>query len=290
MNDLTIIGAGFFGVAAATAAERLGVTVQVVDDSRADSGSRNAAGLLRPPTDRVKARIPADWHAKPGYEWLDKLRLTSEVREDRWTYTHPEIRSSSLRVVHPSGVLDLAKPEQAQVAWVTAVNDGWLVESFDGLAWWSRKVLIAAGVWTDSILSRSNLPAVGVGSLRGRALIVRVPDKEPDGVVYSWTTRPYTTFAMRPWDTAEGTWRFGDTVEPKADGGKPYAELLRALAAHVPGAEFVGELNGLRPVTDQLVCKEVAPGLVASTGGHRSGLSFAGIAAHRAMQLFGWAV
>ena len=54
-----------------------------------------------------------------------------------------------------------------------------------------------------------------------------------------------------------------------------------------PGAKTVRVLDGMRPVCERFTVCEIAPGLVAATGGHRVGLGIAGTIAERALRILG---
>lgn len=290
MIELAIIGGGFFGVAAALEARRLGVDAQVIDSDATTSGSRNAAGILHEPSKRVRDRIPEAWGAGPwGYGWLRAHGLVSKAAEVNWSYRGARYKSSDVELVSPVQVLNLVLPVRRTISRLIKLDGGWrLAETAGGHEFEARRVIVAAGVWTDELLMRSGLTPIGVGALRGRALIIEMPQPVWPEPVHSWTVRPYTTFTLRPWPQssrpgAHPHWRFGDTVEPAS--GKPFIELSEARKRFLPQAVEHRTMMGYRPVTPQVVCEEIRPGLIVMTGGHRSGLALAEPAAHRAMEL-----
>jgi glycine/D-amino acid oxidase-like deaminating enzyme len=288
VRDLLIIGGGFYGVAAALEAQKRGLEVTVVDADHSNSGSRAAAGLIRGASPRVAGRAPAHWSwSGPNVDWLDARGLIRGAREIIRTYRKPDAREATVRLVEPGRILGLIEPERAQIQRLIRSTRGWSAvgrEREGGIAVWdARRVLVTAGVWTDVLLSDSGLQPIGVTGLRGRAIILDQDEHLDPGVVLSWMTRPYTTWTMRRWGKH---WRFGDSVE-RTD--RAYLEMIIALRNHIKlGRAQLGELDGLRPVTERYFTELVAPGLVVSTGGHRSGLMIAGPAAERAMQLFSW--
>lgn len=289
MSELLIIGGGFYGIAAALQAEQLGADVLIIDNERPDSGSRNAAGLVRGWGAGTTKRAPSHWRwAGPNVDWLHARGLLRHAREAVVSKVRGEWRGSwrdDLMLAEPTEILRLFRHERAHVVGLQRYKHWWLIRGSQGEEWRADKVLIAAGVWTDVLLASSNLPGVGVSPLRGRAQLINDPERDRD-VVFSWAVRPYTTFTMRPW--LGGLWRFGDTVE-RSQSGAAYAEMLMQADSLLGlQRDTAGELDGFRPVTEHYFTEEVAPGLVVSTGGHRSGLAIAGPAAERAMELFGW--
>jgi glycine/D-amino acid oxidase-like deaminating enzyme len=286
MLDLLIIGGGFFGTAAAVQAQQIGASFTVVDSAEAAGGSVNAAGLLHPVSDSVANRIPEHWRASPHVDWLDRFAMLTWIREEFSTYLKPgqvKVRNDVL-IAEPRSILSLITPEKAHVCIILRTASGWHVQGTRGEQWAARRVIIAAGVWTDKLLRPNGFEPTGVTSLPGGGAIVDVPGAPRDRL-RSWLTRPYTTFTLRPWGDR---WRFGDTVERGGGQDMWHRELLPAMGKYLPaGTVLQGAMFGYRPVTPQLHVELAAKDLVVSTGGHRSGLWLAGPAADRAIKLLG---
>jgi glycine/D-amino acid oxidase-like deaminating enzyme len=190
-----------------------------------------------------------------------------------------------VELVDVQEILRSIEPVECRVTELRREGRLWLLTGSNGEEWSARNVLLCAGIWTDKLLTASGLSPVGVRAVRGRALLVNPLSFRRD-FVFSWTTRPYTTFAMRPLP-GSGLWRFGDSVE-RSTSSKSYAELRAAVDEHVQkGIQISGLVDGFRPFTPQAHTELVAPGLVASTGAYRNGLALAGIAAERSMELLG---
>lgn len=283
-TELTVIGGGFWGTATAREAARQGKEVLLIDDGRPQGASRAAAGLscrswFGQRDGTIQKMMPLWWTGKSvaeGFNWLTGKMKAHEVGEWFSSYqdAKPKFRPDMLMLEDLSTALrtgpDITR-QSLQVETLERSGAGWRVMTTDGPVF-SKEVIVAAGAFTDQLLGLSGLPLVGVKALRGRALVLQLNQPLKTELPYTYMTRPYTHYTLRPW--RNGLLRLGDTVERSSKGGDAaIQELLRVAALLAPGATVVEMLDGLRPVCDKAICRPISDGLIAMTGGHRVGLS-----------------
>jgi glycine/D-amino acid oxidase-like deaminating enzyme len=223
--------------------------------------------------------MPLWWTGKSvaeGFNWLTGKMKAHEVGEWFSSYqdAKPKFRPDMLMLEDLETALRTGAEvtrQSVKVDVLEKAGSGWNVMT-DGGRIAAKEVIVAAGAFTDQLLGLSGLPLVGVKALRGRALILQLNHPLKTKLPYTYMTRPYTHYTLRPW--RDGQLRLGDTVERSSKGGDAaIQELYRVAALLAPGAEVVGMLDGLRPVCDKAICRPISDGLIVMTGGHRVGLS-----------------
>lgn len=285
MVDLAVVGGGYWGIAAAWLARAAGVDTVLLDDANPAGATRNSAGIFQRwwyRQDVAARRVPADWNWQgPSLDWLDELGLVEDTGEMFYSRAKPERRlRDDCLLVQPWRVEALIAPHPLHVERIEAAGASWAVVGSTG-TFTARRVIVAAGAWTDVLLAASGLATVGVQSLRGRALVLAHPD--PLALPVTYLARPYTHYTLRPW--RPGQVRLGDTVERKTGD---LSQLVAAAASITGVAPVVLDVpDGYRPVADRYVCDLAAPNLVVTTGGHRVGLGLAEPVARRALALLG---
>ena len=288
IQDLIVVGGGFWGVASALVASKKGMRVVVLDNRDPRGASRNAAGIVCKhwyKQHTITNMLPEDWtkqEIQESVQFLDPFGL-SKTGEQFTSYAHNQEKWREDCYLIPSCSSLLSKfttqlsqvlsvrPHQSRIEVVT--RDGTLI---------AHKVLIAAGAFTDNLLKASQLPLCGVRALRGRAFIAT--NSLEEFVPRTHMSRPYTHYTLRPW--GKGHARLGDTVEKRVEGtDEPIVGLQSVLAHMSPGAKVVRVLDGWRPVCEQFTVKRVHERIVVATGGHRVGLGLAGLVANKCWEL-----
>jgi glycine/D-amino acid oxidase-like deaminating enzyme len=188
----------------------------------------------------------------------------SEGIEHVFSRHRPEPRlRGGLWLADCAALLQQARPERARVSDLR--NSG------------ADCVVLAAGVWTDTLLEANGLAPLGVRPLPGTAVLGTGQLQVPLTYAYRLPgdTRTRTATA-RPW---AGGVRVGDTA-----GLEEQMPVLRGLLQHL-GSHETGTVSGLRPGLPQLFVAQVAPRIIVATGGHRSGLATAPGVALRVLEL-----
>lgn len=291
MDDLLVIGGGFWGRAVALEARKHGFKVRLLDSGAPTAASRNAAGIIQMGWfrgDHMRRYLGADLTARDadaGVEWLMAygiLHQTGELYHNYRTLAPFKFRPDCYLLDSLAAFMDLIPAETATIQRLRKIDGGWEAESLD--SWYeSRQVVLALGAATDVLLQASGLQIAGIRPLRGRALILRHPT--PPEVPMTWTVAPYRDWTARAW--GEGTLRIGDTVERTAHNTTILAGL-RTFVQQQPelaGAVECGLLDGNRPLGDTMLVRQWEPGLIVATGGHRVGLGLAGGVAKKVMRL-----
>lgn len=279
--DVLVIGGGLFGsVIAAAIEERMKLSVLILDAEHPRRGSTPAACLMKP---SWLGRTPPDDRSQ-ALELLDELYGVRRLD----FYTGP-VRHA-VHWVDPAKVLgsprtigEVQSIEQLPAGHFQAIYHD---ETYDGLREVvARTVVVAAGVWTASVLSR----------FLNRGL--RLPTVEAQaGVACLWADyridRPFIT----PWapykqlvgfNRGDGAW-VGDGSAIKAANWTRARQAVsvererRALG--FPPSPWV-ELYGERPYVKDLdgapaYLKELHPGLWCATGGAKNGTMGAAWAAN----------
>lgn len=272
-TDLLIIGSGFWGTSASILAQRNGIDALVVDNERLNSGSRNAAGIIRKEWfggDFFNKIKPSDWDEKylqKAIEFLGDFGLVT-MEEEFTTYRKPGVKKIRNCFVLKSlkEFLSTAQRKIDSVLKLKKEGSNWLSDC-EKEPITAKKVLIVVGAFSDRLLTNSNLPTVGVSPLRGRAVIATGNCE----MVKTYESRPYKQYTIRPYES--GSIRLGDTVEKKLNmGDDPLQSLFQMLNKMQPGSKPISIQDGLRPVCDKVTVKKIDNGLVVATGGHRIGL------------------
>lgn len=285
MADLIVVGGGYWGVAIAYKARERGLSVLLFDDRRPEGSSRNSAGMMQRYWYKASTtlnHIPRSWGwwRGPSLGWLESLGMVQNTGEMFATRSRPEARfRDDLQMVDPEAVLGLFPAVRGRVDRICREGGRWSVQ-VDGMDFPAASVAVAAGAWTDALLNASDLPAVGVQGLRGRAVILD-QTAYVGQVPLTYMPKPYTHYTLRPWGNH---WRFGDTVEAH-DNHVLDRWLMPTLTGLIGQYTYVAMQDGIRPVCKQFVVEEIAPKLVVATGGHRVGLGMAEPVAGRVLDL-----
>jgi glycine/D-amino acid oxidase-like deaminating enzyme len=300
--DLAIIGGGFWGTACALMAREAGIDAILIDDGAPWSASRNAAGMVHPDWFKggtIGKLIPASWSGRDigeSLQWLMKygLQRTSELFRGP---AGDRLRNDAFMMLDVPGFLAMGKPRKGNVTHLHRYGSNrpadqkyWRIFGEYGELGFidARRVIVAAGVHTDTLLDNSSMRKIGVERLRGRGLVIKpkMATASVSTFPFRWQTRPYVSYTLRPWgmDGSEPIMRFGDTTEPQAGKKGALTELRGYLSQIVGSYEELEVHDGQRPVCEQFTVAKVAPALVVATGGHRVGLGIAGTAAKKALE------
>lgn len=288
MNVL-VVGTGFWGTAIAMRLRRHH-DVLTIDSREGRSGSGAAQGLAR-------------------LDWLRSATL-GRVIPSWWSRAHDEAAEAHLVGLGPLGVTErvttwanpglkerpgmlLLDPSKARSApdfalRVTKVESSKLgarVET-DGNpgSWMADRVVLALGAWTDHILRRSGLQPLGVDVLSGStAIVTGLPMNGSSVLTHIWA--PYRHVSARTWGKECAL--VGASMAKGLDDQEQYEAMLARARGIWPGLEVVTRLQGYRPVGPggQAYVGEVAPNVIAATGGARIGLVLAGGIARRVEEL-----
>lgn len=294
---VAIIGSGFWGVAVALTLQERGEEVVVLDSREPLAASSKAAGVINwewfskllDASDAWRAGssvyhlLPAWWNLesslKSCIEYVERHTDYCEFPEQITSYSGKRHRGRACHLVSPWIVLESIEANAAQAERLERrKTGGWSVVCRSGSTHDFDAVVVTAGAWSDTLLSRSGIRPAGVSPLPGRALVL---DLEVAGVRTHFVNR-FSQYTLRPW--RDGTSRLGDSVE-RAVRSKARDTLYRMRDLLAPGGQVVNELYGWRPVTGKFHVERHAPGLIVATGGHRVGLAVSGAVADRVYTL-----
>lgn len=276
--DLAVVGGGFWGKAVALVARRHGWNVVVVDDAREGRASMVAAGYFA-----------HGWWKK---EWRDRMAQALETAE----FYGVDIARTGLIIAnkdgkvrhdwycfHPHQFLGLVNTDLTAKA--LKVGTGFVELASGRFA--ARRVLVAAGAFTDTLLVESGLPPLGVVKLGGSAVLYR---GEAGSTPVSHQVNPFFAYNVRRWD--RGVMRVGETLERKPAEGAVYTDrMLKVMQPYVAGWERSATLWGVRPLlpTGPKVV-EVGQDVWVATGGGRTGAIMSFWAARVFLERFGFSV
>jgi len=259
MKDLIVVGSGYWGVACALEAQRAGMSVTMIDDEGLDGASKAASG-----------HFALSWFAKGKRAQAEralaacgKLITIKRVGAREHASWHKETRKiDDWYTFSPESFLSLRTPDvRASVKKIEFLDDG--VEVCGHSA---KRVVIAAGIGTDSILNASGLEPMKLKGLRGTGVFIKAQRQE--GVVDLIKTNPYKHFSIREW--TDGTVRLGDTLETKPNA-EQVNEMIRRTSALVSGP-VTRIVSGVRPMAeDGPSMKRVHERVIAASGGGRIG-------------------
>lgn len=281
MEDLGIVGGGYWGTAAALVAQGKGLSATIFDCAKPAAASTAASGYFAEgwysgvwKQRMMRARALAESHGvrlkNTGAQVYGlKDRSTPRFRQDWHTFD-------------PRQFLELAPVGQGHR--VTSVGPGFVQTTADRFAF--KHVLVVAGTWTDELLQASNLPPMGVKSLAGSAVVVKDSPTE----VRLHEVTPYNQIALREW--GPGLMRICATQEKKPNQSREYVQkmLERVKPYTGPDPIRVSSYYGLRPLLEGGPdVRLVAPGVVAATGGGRIGGLMSFWAAEQALRELGLA-
>ncbi|MFK7881024.1 NAD(P)/FAD-dependent oxidoreductase [Roseobacter sp.] len=131
MVDVTIRGAGIFGLSIAWACAKRGARIKLIDPNGAGSGSSGGVvGALAP-------HVPENWNLKKAFQ-LDSLIMASEFWSEVETtggvasgYT----RSGRVQPIYDEAALDIAKRRAVTARALWKHHATWKVETCSGCVW-----------------------------------------------------------------------------------------------------------------------------------------------------------
>ena len=312
MRDLAIIGSGFWGSACYQRALEAGLEATVIDAKKPFASSVNATGIVvlkwyKKGSSLLKY-FPDRWTTDQILEEFEWLKGWAGIEHTGFTFDN-QVQGSvrerdDCHLLYPdSPMMDLTRYSdyrELSVSKIETNDDGTytLLDDHGDPVLDTRKLVVAAGAWTDRLLKASGFPPVGVEPLAGRAFIVKpgedtheMPSNE---LPLKVMTAPYQFTWIRQ---QRGGWRTGDTVE-KLTQPEEIGDFL-SLENHSTYAkkflnpvkertndnyEILEEVRGIRPYTKKVVSELVAPNLFVATGGGRIGLALSGIVSKEAAE------
>lgn len=271
MHDTIVVGAGLFGQIIAAHLRSLGQDVLVLDAGAPRSGSRPSACLMKPSWFSGLGSAVSD----PALEVLDRLYGIQEL-----SFRVGPLRVDSVKWVDPSRVLaPMFEPRT-----VDSVSRGLVTTRGDDgpRRHAAHHVVVAAGVWTNSLLLRSGLPEVR--GLEGKM-----------GLACVWSHRSINEPFIRPWAPYKqliafncgglGLWVGDGTAIKTANWTQEREDQSIRRCAGAVGLESQPHvIRGIRPYVPRArpcYLEEVAPDIWVATGGAKNGTIAAGWCAHR---------
>lgn len=267
-RDIVVIGAGLFGqIIAKELMESKGQQVILVDAGHKNAGSKPAACLMKPSWFSSLGKDVYD----PALALLDRLYGVQELK-----FKLGPTKVGGVMWVNPRHVLSLPV-FKAKVTYIIPGYAGWTVCTDEGFID-CKKVIIAAGVWTNSLIQVENL--------KGQA-----------GAAFTWSLPKGEDFEpfIRPWAPYKQLVGFkrgprelwvGDGTSIKMENWTGERTTMCrsrcAKAVDKPIAE-TKTLYGIRPyVKDAKPCylKMEHSGLWVATGGAKNGTLAAAWCAH----------
>jgi glycine oxidase len=211
MVDVTVRGAGIFGLSIAWACKRRGARVQVIDPHGAGAGSSGGiVGALAPHT-------PENWNPKKAFQF-DSLMMAQawwDQIADRSGLPTGYLRSGRIQPVADDAALALARARAVQADTLWQGRATWSVERAEG-SW--APVSASGWVVRDTLSARLHprQACAAMAALVGPVL----PDGEDRGAVV--------------WATGWQGLRDAGTTRPMGTGIKGQAALLRFDARDAP--------------------------------------------------------
>lgn len=263
--DAIIVGAGIFGSVINKALSNAGMSCLVIDDRRENAGSKPAACLMKP-----------SWFSSLGKEVHEpSLRLLDELYGVRDLQFKVGVGTATVHWVPPTQILST----NFHRGKVTQLGRNY-VKLQDGLQFFARNIILAAGVWTDLL--------VDMPKMLGRA-----------GCAFTWSGHLGRAF-ISPWapyrqlvgfDRAPGEIWVGDGSAIKPENWTQERQQISlercSKIAHLP-ALAATPLYGIRPYTSAMKpCYFTRVGTSntwVATGGAKNGTLAAGWCAHRLLE------
>lgn len=272
--DTIVIGAGLFGSCIARALKNIDQDVLVLDDAQEGRGSKPAACLMKP-------------------SWLGGMKREDRDRALGWLDAAYGVQDLSFKVSVGSAKAHWVPPRSILAPWgvvrgtVTLIREydrGWEVYYASGMeVAYCRKVVVAAGVWSDQVLRcvttksgpKGCLPPLQVAAQAGLASLYYGTQVEP-------TIRPWAPYKqLVKFNRGDGAWCGDGTAIKAANWDSARTEQVARredLFVHGLGGPLPGtvRLFGLRPYVKEMggnpaYLQEHAPGLWVATGGAKNG-------------------
>lgn len=222
---------------------------------------------------RWRLGVRADFDPRlPEPDWPALLLVdVPQVRNPRLTQSVAlALQAMGVRLMTHTPIDQLVQTPSGQIEWVTATGER-------GRA---SRVVLATGAWTDQLLARLGLPALGIRPIRGQMLLYKLkPDQAPSQILN--TGEGYLI------PRADGHVLAGSTVEdvgfdraPTQAAHNQIARMACALWPRLQQAELVYHWAGFRPGFDQpkplIGClSEQWPSLFVNVGHYRNGVGLA---------------
>lgn len=286
MYDLCVIGGGYWGTAIAYRAQELGLDFVVIDSGDPKSGSRNASAICDPGayTSSIFDKYwPKSWERdklKDSIDWLETVGgyWVQEYFQNDFAGTEPRERTKVLYLSTPHHFIQSCpKKIKGQVCGRKKEGKGQRIEFWahrQKMEILTKSVVVAAGYRSDEVLNALGVPGVGVEALYGRGLNCKGSTHLPTPL--SLMIKPYVKHTIRTW--ANGLWKVGDTCEVKPSESK-FENLKEVGRRCLSNFEIVEVTEGYRPSLTNFTVRELTPGVVLATGGHRLGLGLSRLVA-----------
>lgn len=301
--DLCVIGSGFWGSTCAAMARASGKypNIITIDASEGQGASRNCQPIDSPRwfkrTSTMTKLLKPGWINRIGdsFEWLERHGIIR--RTGRWYCAYGNVRyHEDFYVTVPDSDLcnRWTKGRVSELCeWrgrvEIRVNSGESVYT-------ARKVVIAAGVWTDVLLKASSMRPIGVYGLKGRNLYISTKFNPKKHISRNWRRHQPIVFSPRPYKdfvlmhVGGERWYWGNTAEKKDgdENSKAHMEMLNCLSDFVDDDAAIIKTNtGIRPIVkgEMVFVDKVAKNIVVATGGHKTGLPLAPLAAQDSLRM-----
>jgi len=272
MHDLAVIGAGYWGVAISLMAESRGLSVCLIDSQNRHSGSRNAGG-----------HFSLDWFSGPFKEHMELALADAESHGFEIDRSCAKMNSIYDRAKHgkmhfkdkpgwwtfkPGACLSLREPDiVGEVVGISGKNRNAIVCT-DEEDVWSSNIVVAAGAWTDHVLTNSGYKGIGVSALRGSAVVFKGTNRRSTML---HQTTPYRQVSLRNW--GEGQIRVGETTETGTKPTSMYVEKMLGTISHLleEGDSPKQCMTGFRAMRKEPFAGRVSEKIYAASGGGRNG-------------------
>jgi glycine/D-amino acid oxidase-like deaminating enzyme len=270
--DVAVVGAGLFGSIIAAALRRAKASVLTIDPYLPEAGSPPAACLMKPSWFSSLGKSVYE----PSLRLLDELYGTQSVRFQVGRLFTEVVWCPPNKILQPAD-------KHYRVRRIQRAGSYWELDVGEQLPLLKvRRVVVAAGVWTPTLVSVE-------GGVTGLA-----------GVAYLWPSKTIERPFVKVWapyrqlvafNRGDGVWvgdgtsikRFNWTAEREVNC---YDRCQRAVGYEDRG---VKRLFGMRPYVNQKPCylKEHHPGFWVATGGAKNGTLAAGWCASEIVNAWG---
>lgn len=275
MKDVIIIGAGLFGSIIAKALRQTGIEAFLIDNKEEYRGSKPAACLMKP-----------SWYSALGPETYVPAMKTLEFLYNVETIEFKtKISKASVKWINPKSILEIDSMQDS-IQFIERTNNSWILQGQNGI-YQAKHIIIAAGIWCNGILQRSNLPlAPEISSLTGTAFVFEDCSTQPEISIWN----PYkqlVKFQIEP----KCAW-VGDGIASKNYWKRDYLNQSFNRCVNFVAAPFskVIAKTGNRPYVKQAkpcYLQSHGTNLWVVTGGAKNGTIAAGWAAQKMVELIG---
>ena len=259
MSKVIIVRAGLFGSVAATLCKGYGHDVTIIDAGMEESGSK-ASGCLTKPSwlEKIKEQGRIGLDVLEGLYTIQTIKLKQKIGSVEVLFIPPE------KILCHESVREVVK----------VVGNGYVKTGGDNKLY-EGKVLVAAGVWSDSLV---DMPTIR--QLTGASLIFEKEIKVPR-ISYWAPYKQSVSFIIRPGETWFGD---GTAILRRNYEAKHLDRTIKHAREHgLKGAPNV-IVVGMRPyVTGHSsgYFKRVYKNTWVSTGGAKNGLVLAAYQAYQ---------